>query len=68
MPIFGLFGKKKMRSLACKDAGIDCQHVITGKDDNEVLAKAGEHAQKVHNMKPSPEMAGKLKPLIKDAK
>lgn len=66
MAILGIFGKKKVRKLACRDAGMDCNEVITGKNDDEVMQKAGEHAKKAHNMTATPEMAAKLKTLIKD--
>ena len=65
MSPFG-FGGSKKRQLACKDAGLDCPEVFTGKNDDEVLTKAGQHAEKVHNMKSSPEMKTKLKGLIKN--
>lgn len=30
--------------LACRDVGMDCKHIVRGKDEQEVLKKAREHA------------------------
>lgn len=57
-----------MLSLACKDAGFDCEHVMTAETEEELMKKAGEHAQSVHNIKPeelTPEMVTKIKSVIK---
>ena len=55
-------------SLACREAGYDCSHVIQGNSEEEVMQKAGSHAQEVHGMQPSdltPETTGKLRSLIR---
>ncbi len=39
------------RALGCKDIGIDCPFVATGKTDEEVLRKATAHAMKDHGIK-----------------
>lgn len=68
MALFGLFGKKKaQRVLRCRDMGMDCAAVITGATDDEVMKKAGEHAASVHKMQATPEMAAKMRPLIRAA-
>jgi predicted small metal-binding protein len=57
-----------MLSLACKDAGFDCAHVMTANTEDELMKRAGEHAQSVHNLNPqdmSPEMVSKIKSVIK---
>ncbi len=43
----------------------DCNHVIRGETEEEVLQKAGEHA-KDHGLEPSPELMAKLKASIRD--
>jgi predicted small metal-binding protein len=43
----------------------DCQHVVRGADEEEVLRKAGEHA-KEHGLTPSPELLAKVKAFIED--
>jgi predicted small metal-binding protein len=37
-----------MKSLACKDMGMDCNFVATANTEEEVKQKAIVHAQKVH--------------------
>ncbi len=68
MGLFGLFGKKKaQRVLRCRDMGMNCDAVITGATDEEVLKKAAEHAATVHKTQATPEMATKMKGLIRAA-
>jgi predicted small metal-binding protein len=62
------FGKKAMRTLSCKDAGMmNCDAVCKGRNDDEVMKQAAEHAQKAHNMKIDAAMDQKLRSLIKSA-
>lgn len=57
-----------MKQLRCSDAGFECEAVIQGEDEQEVLAKAGEHARQVHGMEEVDEETGqKLRGLIQDA-
>ena len=37
--------------LRCKDIGMDCDFVASGKNEEEVLKKAAEHARKDHGIK-----------------
>ncbi len=37
--------------LKCKDIGVDCDFVASGKTEEGVLKKAAEHARKDHNIK-----------------
>jgi len=37
--------------LRCRDLGVDCDFVASGKTKEEVLKKAAEHARKDHNIK-----------------
>lgn len=55
-----------MKTLRCRDAGFDCDKVIQGSTEEAVLSQAAEHAQKVHNVKVTPELAGHIRTLIKD--
>jgi predicted small metal-binding protein len=44
-----------MREFHCKDVGMpDCSFVAKGKDDDEVMRKATEHAKRDHNMQTVP--------------
>jgi predicted small metal-binding protein len=57
-----------MLTLACKDAGYNCEHVMTAETEEELMKKAGEHAEKVHNLKSqdmTPEVVSKIKSVIK---
>ena len=57
-----------MKELRCADAGFDCDAVIQGADEQEVMAKAGEHARQVHGMDEIDEKTGEqLRALIHDA-
>ena len=39
-----------MKRFACRDAGVVCKAEVTGETDEEVLAKAVEHARKKHGV------------------
>lgn len=55
-----------MKTLHCSDAGFECEGVIRGETEEEILSQAGEHAQAAHNTQVTPELAEQLKTLIKD--
>ncbi len=40
-----------MKTLSCKDVGVDCDYQARGRTVNEVLKKATAHAKKDHNIK-----------------
>jgi predicted small metal-binding protein len=40
-----------MKTLKCKDKGVDCDFVASGKSEEEVLKKAAEHARKDRGIK-----------------
>jgi predicted small metal-binding protein len=53
--------------LACKDVGVDCDFVIHGKDEADILRQAAEHAKGCHNnVKLTPEIHAKLRAAIRD--
>ena len=57
-----------MKSLDCREVGFECPAVIEGDTENEVIEKAREHANIVHNIKPedmSDEMQNKIRDLIR---
>jgi predicted small metal-binding protein len=57
-----------MKELRCSDAGFECQAVIQGENDQEVMAKAAQHARDAHGMNEiDEEMGQKLRSLIHDA-
>ncbi|WP_421830075.1 DUF1059 domain-containing protein [Larkinella sp.] len=55
-----------MKTLHCRDVGFDCEGVIKGTTDDEVLQQAAEHAYTVHGMTVTPELAEQVKTLIKE--
>lgn len=56
-----------MKTLQCSDAGFDCKATVTAATEEEVLQQAAAHAQTVHGVTVTPEMAEQIKTLIKDA-
>ena len=57
-----------MKTLHCRDAGFDCEGIIQANTEEEVLKQAAQHALEVHGVSVTPELAEKLKTLIKDEK
>lgn len=55
-----------MKTLYCRDAGFDCDEVIRGETEGEVLSQAATHAREVHGINPTPEIAEELSYLIKE--
>ena len=57
-----------MRKLLCRDAGMkDCNHEMTGANDDEVMAKGREHALKVHQKRLTPDEESKIRHAIRNA-
>jgi predicted small metal-binding protein len=41
-----------MKTISCREVGVaDCDHVVTGETEEEVLKRGGENAKNVHGMK-----------------
>jgi predicted small metal-binding protein len=40
-----------MLTVLCRETGLDCDYVIKGKTEEEILKNGAEHAMKVHGMK-----------------
>ncbi len=58
-----------LKTLACRDAGVDCDFVARGKTEEELMKVGAEHLKKMHNKdlsKYSAEEIAKLKTLIKE--
>lgn len=59
-----------MKTLACREAGFDCDYIVTGETEEEIFKKGGEHAVKIHGMKEediTPEFKEKLRGLTRTA-
>ena len=58
-----------MKTLSCREAGFDCDYVVKGETEEEILNNGKQHAIMDHGMKEedcNPEFKEKLRPLIKD--
>ncbi|HZG26770.1 MAG TPA: DUF1059 domain-containing protein [Chitinophagaceae bacterium] len=55
-----------MKILHCSDAGFNCEAVVKGETEDEIINQAAEHTRTVHNVELTPEMADEVKKLIKD--
>jgi predicted small metal-binding protein len=56
-----------MKVLRCGDLMPGCDTVITGKDTDEVMAKAEDHARREHNMVLiPPSVVSQIEQAIKD--
>lgn len=57
-----------MKSFECRHAGVPCKAKVTGETEEEVLAKAVEHARKVHgvDLTVSSTLANYARSLVRD--
>jgi predicted small metal-binding protein len=53
-----------MKTLACRDVGLDCDNIIKGTTEEDVLKHAEEHAWEIHAIKPE-EITSEMKDKIK---
>jgi predicted small metal-binding protein len=66
-PTWGDPEEPNMKSITCRDVGVDCDYAATGETVEEVLQKCGEHARSEHGMTEIPaELADKVKAAIRD--
>ncbi|MFZ0514855.1 MAG: DUF1059 domain-containing protein [Candidatus Nitrosopolaris sp.] len=59
-----------MKTINCREAGFDCDYVVKGETEDEVMKNAGEHVKNVHGMKEedmTPEMKQKIRGLIRSS-
>jgi predicted small metal-binding protein len=57
-----------MKTITCREAGFDCDYVVKGETEEEVMQRGAEHAMKVHGMKENditPEFKEKVRGLIR---
>ena len=40
-----------MIKLSCKESGLDCDYIVEGKTEDEVLERISEHAIYIHHMR-----------------
>ena len=59
-----------MKTINCREAGFDCDLIVKGETEEEVLKKGMEHAKKDHNMKEedmTPELKEKIRSIIRSS-
>ena len=54
-----------MKTLKCRDLGFDCDAVIHASSEDDVLQQAAAHAQAVHQLSITPELAEQVKGMIR---
>lgn len=53
--------------LACKDVGVDCDFVIHGEDEVDILRQAAEHAKGCHHdVQMTPQVQAKIRAAIRE--
>ena len=52
------------KAVRCRDVGFDCEGVIRGETEEEVLAQAAAHAQSAHDVK---EITPEIEELLADS-
>jgi predicted small metal-binding protein len=57
-----------MKTLKCRDAGFDCDGIIRGNSEEEVLKQAAQHALEVHGVTVTADLAAQLRTIIKEEK
>lgn len=55
-----------MRELQCRDAGFDCDAVVRGESDEDILTQAGPHVRDAHGLDVTPEMAEAIRGKVRD--
>ena len=59
-----------MKTINCREAGFDCDYIVRGETEEEVMKNGAEHAMKEHGMKEediTPEMKQKIRGLIRSS-
>jgi predicted small metal-binding protein len=57
-----------MKTITCREAGFECDYVVKGETEEEVMKRGAEHAMKDHGMKEAditPEFKEKVRGLIR---
>ena len=58
-----------MKTISCREAGFECDYIVTGQTEEEVINNGAEHAIKEHGVKSediTPEMKEKIRALVRD--
>jgi len=52
--------------IRCRDTGSDCDYVARAETEEELLKLAADHAQTVHGLEVTEELAEQIRSLVKD--
>lgn len=55
-----------MKQLVCADVTGDCEAIVTGDTDDEILEQAVPHAQEAHDLEDSEDLRRQLRSSIQD--
>jgi predicted small metal-binding protein len=58
-----------VKTINCREAGFQCDYIVRGQNEEEVMKNGADHAIKEHGMKPediTPEFKEKVKSIIRD--
>jgi predicted small metal-binding protein len=59
-----------MKTINCREAGFECDYVVNGQSEEEVMKNGADHAIREHGMKPediTPQFKEKVRSLIHDS-
>lgn len=59
-----------MKTINCREAGFDCDHIVKGETEEDVMKNGAQHAMEAHGMKEediTPEMKQKIRGLIRSS-
>ena len=59
-----------MKTITCREAGFECDYIVKGETEEEVMKNGAEHAIKDHNMISediTPEFKEKVRALIRSS-
>jgi len=59
-----------MKTINCREAGFDCDYVVKGETEQEVMHNGTAHAMNAHGMKQeevTPQMKEKIRGLIRSS-
>ena len=54
-----------MKTLACRSVGLDCDYIIKGMTEEEILKNAKQHYSEIHAIEPE-EISSEMKVKIKN--
>lgn len=54
------------KQLVCADVTGDCNSIVTGENEEEILDQAVPHAQEAHGLEDSEQLRGQLRDAIRE--